>query len=126
MQLILKSDSAPRGWFHVLGELEDGSRMDILSREPVSGTKLSKPERFASTYRNHNERRFWHLAVSNDWPQLRALLARNLCRSWNEREPMRLVQVGIIHAHTVLGKEDEPILRTLIIHQCEHSTQGED
>ena len=45
------------GWFLVLGQLEDGRFVDVL--EDREFAEVERPAHFASSFVNHNSRRFW-------------------------------------------------------------------
>lgn len=84
-----------QGWFVVLGELEGGARVEVLTGLRYEGYR--RPKDLAAGYRNHNERRYWNLIRLDKHAVFRPHLGDYLCRRWQRAHDTALARLAIFH-----------------------------
>jgi hypothetical protein len=91
------------GWFLVVGQVHDGSIVDVLQRTPFSAPQL--PEHYARFFPNHNSRRYWRQLTVKDAGQPRVWLHKPMCtwlaREWERGGGAPLAHMAIFHVGRV-------------------------
>jgi hypothetical protein len=97
------------GWFLVVGQQEDGNRVDVLARRPFDGLRL--PEDYASFFPNHNSRRYWRELTLKTAGQPRVFLQKPMCdylaREWERAGGEPLTHLAIYHIGRVPSRRPE-------------------
>lgn len=84
------------GWFLVDGQLEDGTRVDLMTGAPIAGPIEEHPWT-PTTFANHNMRRYFINMARPQFTGLRGAWAEYLARTWNEREATKCVALELWH-----------------------------
>ena len=75
------------GWYILIGEYRDGSRIDLLANEPFDPLTVSKPDSFASQIPNDRWRKYFQNLCEPRNEALRAHVAGPICETWGRDTP---------------------------------------
>jgi len=82
------------GWFLVLGQMDDGSVVDVLEHQPYA--VIARPERYAEHFPNHNSRRYWREIALPDRQFLYPPLCNYLAREWERQGGAPLAHLAVL------------------------------
>jgi hypothetical protein len=91
------------GWFAVLAQDTEGNVFEVLHERPYDG--LERPELFAATFPNHNERRLWWNASASGFDWVRLRISEYLCRKWARTHDHPLYHLVICQIGNVPGRK---------------------
>jgi len=93
------------GWFQVLGQLDDGSVVDLLEHAPFTG--IVRPKDYAAHFPNHNTRRYWREIALSDRDFLYPPLCRSLALEWEREGGAPLAHIAILQIGRVPSKRPD-------------------
>lgn len=104
------------GWYILVGERADGSRVELLTGKPFDPLTVRKPDNAASLFPDHRWRKYYRVLSDPRSAPLRPYLPPVVCRRWDARhrgDP--LVYLEIIYIEEIPGQApgDPPTLRQL-------------
>ncbi len=120
-QIFSELDKPVLGWFLVLGTRPDGSEIDLWNVRPFLGD-FRKPPGFASSFPNHNWRRYWNQIRFEDKAFLRPYLCAYLIRTWNADHPDQSVDSVVILLIDSKGGAEDPRKRQALVRY--HAASG--
>ncbi|MEM7436721.1 MAG: HTTM domain-containing protein [Myxococcota bacterium] len=120
-RMFANTDITPQGWWVVIGELDDGTPIDLL--HGTKGVSLARPHRYYREMPNMNWRTYWVNISRDHYKAFRPWMGRYFCRWWNEdAEPelrvrgVRVVYVQEQNYKPELGGKVTP--RDLVMTNC--------
>jgi len=120
-RMFANTDITPQGWWAVVGELDDGTRLDLLHAKP--GVDLSRPARYYREMPNMAWRTYWVNISRGHYAPFRPAMGQYFCRWWNRRvEPelqvrrVRVIYVQELNYKPEVGGIVRP--RELVATQC--------
>lgn len=113
---LFRGPSRKDGWHVVLGELRDGTKVNLLN--PDRTVSWEKPELVIAIHKNHRWRRYFrHFWFKEDY-------ARYLCQHWNERhtgeKQLTSLEIYYLHETNYLNRRvSQPEKELLLSYTCE-------
>ena len=112
---LFRGPSRKDGWHVVLGELQDGTKVNLLNPDRI--VSWEKPELVIAIHKNHRWRRYFrHFWFKEDY-------ARYLCQHWNEthtgQKQLASLEIYYIHETNYLNRRvSQPEKELLLEYTC--------
>jgi len=112
------------GWFLVLGQLDDGTVVDVLAHRPF--TRIERPPDYSAHFPNHNTRRYWREIALPGQDFLLAPLTEHLAREWERAGGAPLAHLAILQIGRVpLERPAEDRVKRICIWGRPPASEGE-
>ena len=109
--------SSPRpsdGWYILIGEYQDGSKVELLTGEAFNPMTIRKPDNAASLLPNHRWRKYLRILSLPENEPLRRHLAGPICRTWSADaadHPLTHLEIIYIEETAAEVADQPPTLR---------------